>query len=108
MDGISLHLPPVIPDSYYDISTHGSGYQPFQTTSAWVTRDDGNRGYHQAQTNEYETSLRFPGNVDRRECTAVGSGEGIETADTDEPPESNRGPGELMLTTLLIYSNIHK
>lgn len=71
MDGISLHLPPVIPDSYYEISTHNSGYHPYtNTTNApWTSRDDGARGY-QPQGGEFEAhSLRFStGNTGRQRC----------------------------------------
>lgn len=95
MDGLSLHLPQVIPDSYYDISSHGSGYQPFQTSSPWVTRDDSTRGYHQLQTNDYDSSIRFSSNADRRECTAVGATEGLEPPGSDDRTDEARETGEL-------------
>lgn len=67
MEGISLHLPPVIPDSYYDISTHSSGYHQCINTSnsSWTSRDDRVRGY-QPLNNEFETDIRYPnGNAGR-------------------------------------------
>lgn len=93
MDGLSLHLPPVIPDSYYDISNHSSGYQPFQTPTAWVTRDESVRGYHQSQTNDYDTTLRFHGNSDRQNCTIVGSVENLEPTGTEEHSDETRETG---------------
>ncbi|XP_052799431.1 DNA-binding protein RFX6-like [Mya arenaria] len=44
MDTLSLHLPPVIPDSYYDIPGTGAGYQAGYETPVWTTRDEGSRG----------------------------------------------------------------
>lgn len=97
MDGLSLHLPPVIPDSYYDISNHGSAYQPFQAPSSWMTRDESSRGYHPAQTNDYDTNLRFPGNSDRQECTIVGSEEALDPSGNEERAEETRETGTFVI-----------
>lgn len=82
MDALNIHLPPVIPDSYYDIPNHSnSAYQTSYSTPSWTPRDEPSRSFHN-QAAEFDAQPRCRGNIETREC-AVGHMEVVE-ADPDD------------------------
>jgi hypothetical protein len=105
MEGINLHLPSVIPDSYYDISTHNAAYHPCinATNSSWTSREDRVRAY-QPLNNEFEPDTRYPtGNTGRHGCQ-LESVDQVNHGDDRNPntlQEGKRFVSKLLVSSLL-------
>ena len=64
MDPVTIQLPPVMPETFYD---HNAGYHayPGSTSSLWPGRDESMRAYL-AQGQEFESHIRHTGFLPRR------------------------------------------